>query len=165
MTPDPDPPPLDHRHFLPDASASEWATVLEYCERRPLHPDQSLYTPGDHYRLLEDRCLAFLVSGSVHLRVFGRDEPVRLLSPAVLGRGVFFTGELLFYRGVTVAEECECLVLSTAAFHRLAEAHPQLAIALAMEMGSEMALTVMSQFDRGTRQGRAVWEDPQAQPS
>jgi hypothetical protein len=153
MPSSPDPASFDHRHFLPDATLAEWATIEGYCDEHHFEPGQTLFVPGGQPRLLEERSLVFLHSGVVTLGLFDREDRFPLAAPAVLGRGVFFAGELLFYRGIEAAEACDALVLSTPSFRRLATEHPALAVPLLMEMGCEMALTLVTQV-QGPRAGR-----------
>lgn len=134
--------PHDHRHFLPGISAAEWQTMLRYLHETRFTAGERLYEPGGHDRLLTDRALIFLRAGRVHVQPIDSDMEIAIVPPAVIGRTVFFTGELLFMREVTVAEDLDTLILTQDAFARLTTDHPRLALLLAMDTGSELALTI-----------------------
>jgi len=139
--------PHDHRHFLPGISAAEWETMLDYLEEKRFAAGTRLYEPGGGDRLLADRALVFLRSGRVGMQPIDQDLEIAIVPPAVLGRAAFFTGEVLFFREGVVLEDSDTLVLTKDAFGRLSADHPRLALLLAMDTASELALTVSGAAD------------------
>jgi len=151
--------PHDHRHFLPGVTAAEWETMLGYLRETRYPAGTRLYEPGGADRLLADRALTFLRSGRVGVLPVDYDMEIGIAPPAVLGRAAFFTGETLFFRESVVLEDCDTLVLTRDAFVRLSAEHPRLALHLAMDTASELALTVSARTDALLQRGIQLPED------
>src|SRR4051794_12257814 len=98
--------------------------MLGYLREMQYAAGERLYEPGGHDRLLADRALLFLRAGRITLRAIASELEIDIVPPAVVGRGAFFTGDLLFVHRVVVTEDIDALVLTQAAFERLAADHP-----------------------------------------
>lgn len=151
--------PHDHRHFLPGVTTAEWDTLVGYCTPRVFRVGERLYEPGGADRLLADRALVFVRAGRIGVTPIDSGMAIGIVPPAVFGRPAFFTGEALFWANAVIEEECDTLVLTSAAFTRLGAEHPHLAITLAMDVGSEMALTLSGRLPALLQRGVILPEE------
>jgi CRP-like cAMP-binding protein len=121
--------------FLPEATASDWATIFGHAEVRRLGAGLALVQAGE-----QDRALYLLTEGSVGVRL-PRDEShfKTIDAPSVLGELAFFDG---FPRSATLVAvtDVEVVRLDTTAFARLSEQAPELAHAMLLDLARVLAL-------------------------
>jgi CRP/FNR family transcriptional regulator, cyclic AMP receptor protein len=121
--------------FLPQATASDWATVFTYAEVRRIGAGLALVQAGE-----DDRALYLLTEGSVGVRL-PRDEGhfKTIDAPSVLGELAFFDGRP---RSATLdaVTDVEVVRLDMQAFERLSAAHPQLGHTMLVDLGRILAL-------------------------
>ena len=121
--------------FMPDATASDWATVFAHAEVRRVGAGLALVQAGE-----QERALYLLTEGTVGVRL-PRDEGTfkTIDAPSVLGELAFFDGHP---RSATLdaVTDVEVVRLDVAAFDRLAEVAPDLAMAMIVDLGRILAL-------------------------
>src|SRR3954470_4070874 len=121
--------------FMPDATASDWATIFSYAEVRQVAAGLAVVQAGER-----DRALYLLTEGSVGVRL-PRDEGAfkTIDAPSVLGELAFFDGRP---RSATLdaVTEVEVVRLDDAAFARLSGEAPGLAQAMLVDLGRILAL-------------------------
>jgi CRP-like cAMP-binding protein len=121
--------------FMPEATAADWATVFSHAEVRHIGAGLALLQAGE-----EDRALYLLTEGTVGVRL-PRDEGTfkTIDAPSVLGELAFFDGRP---RSATLdaVTDVEVVRLDVPGFDRLAEAAPDLAMAMIVELARILAL-------------------------
>jgi CRP-like cAMP-binding protein len=121
--------------FMPEATASDWATVFSHAEVRRVGAGLALVQAGE-----QDRALYLLTEGTVGVRL-PRDEGAfkSIDAPSVLGELAFFDGQP---RSATLdaITDVEVVRLDVAAFDRLAEHAPDLAMAMIVDLARILAL-------------------------
>jgi CRP-like cAMP-binding protein len=121
--------------FLPDATASDWATVFSYADVRAVPAGLALVQAGEH-----DRALYLLTEGTVGVRL-PRDEGSfkAIDAPSVLGELAFFDG---FPRSATLEAitDVEVVRIDLAAFDRLHEHEPAIANLMLRDLARILAL-------------------------
>jgi CRP-like cAMP-binding protein len=121
--------------FLPEATASDWATVFAHAEVRRVGAGLALVQAGE-----DDRALYLLTEGTVGVRL-PRDESAfkTIDAPSVVGELAFFDGRP---RSATLdaVTDVEVVRLDEAGFERLAAAAPQLAHAMLRDLARILAL-------------------------
>jgi len=121
--------------FMPEATASDWATVFSHAEVRRVGAGLALLQAGE-----QDRALYLLTEGTVGVRL-PRDEGAfkSIDAPSVLGELAFFDGRP---RSATLdaVTDVEVVRLDVAAFDRLAEHAPDLAMAMIVDLARILAL-------------------------
>ena len=121
--------------FLPDATASDWATLFSYAEVRQIDAGLALVQAGE-----QDRALYLLTEGTVGVRL-PRDEGAfkTIDAPSVLGELAFFDGRP---RSATLdaVTDVEVVRLDTGAFDSLLEHEPELAHAMLRDLARILAL-------------------------
>jgi CRP/FNR family cyclic AMP-dependent transcriptional regulator len=132
------PAPLgDPDYFLPDASDSEWATLLAHTRQRWFGAGDAVISAG-----ARDQSLYLILNGSLEVLVErgrrGHRRVASLGAGSVIGELSFFDGgaRSALVRAVTAAELAE---LSPAEFEALADADPVLARRLLFELGRILA--------------------------
>jgi hypothetical protein len=138
----PEPDRYDQRDFLPAVSAAEWAVVVDHCVPRTFAAGTVLYERGGSDRLHAERALLFLQRGVVRGQVIDIETDVDLMPPGIIGATSLIVGDLLFFPRLVVVEEAAGLVLTSAAFDRLAAAHPHLALTVVTDLASDTFLTI-----------------------
>src|SRR3954464_12287184 len=107
--------------FMPEATASDWATVFSYADVRRVDEGLALVQAGE-----DDRALYLLTEGSVGVRL-PRDEGhfKTIDAPSVLGELAFFAARP---RSATLdaVTDIEVVRLDMEAFERLSAANPEL---------------------------------------
>jgi CRP-like cAMP-binding protein len=135
--------------FMPEATASDWATVFSHAEVRRVAAGLALVQAGE-----DDRALYLLTEGTVGVRL-PRDESAfkTIDAPSVVGELAFFDGRP---RSATLdaVTDVEVVRLDEAGFERLAAAEPDLAhlmlrdlariLALRLRMASEVIANLRS---------------------
>ena len=121
--------------FLPEATASDWATVFSHAEVRRVGAGLALVQAGE-----DDRALYLLTEGTVGVRL-PRDESAfkTIDAPSVVGELAFFDGRP---RSATLdaVTDVEVVRLDEAGFERLAAAAPELAHAILRDLARILAL-------------------------
>jgi CRP-like cAMP-binding protein len=121
--------------FLPEATASDWATVFAHAEVRRVGAGLALVQAGE-----DDRALYLLTEGTVGVRL-PRDESAfkTIDAPSVVGELAFFDGRP---RSATLdaVTDVEVVRLDQAGFERLAAAAPELAHAMLRDLARILAL-------------------------
>ena len=121
--------------FMPDATASDWATVFQHAEVRRVAAGLAVVQAGE-----QDRALYLLTEGTVGVRL-PRDEGAfkTIDAPSVLGELAFFDGRP---RSATLdaVTDVEVVRLDDAAFARLSADAPQLAQAMLYDLARILAL-------------------------
>ena len=121
--------------FLPNATASDWATLFSYAEVRRIGAGLALVQAGE-----QDRALYLLTEGTVGVRL-PRDEGAfkTIDAPSVLGELAFFDANP---RSATLdaVTDVEVVRLDVAAFDSLLEHAPVLANAMLRDLARILAL-------------------------
>jgi CRP-like cAMP-binding protein len=121
--------------FMPDATASDWATVFQHAEVRRIGAGLALVQAGE-----DDRALYLLTEGTVGVRL-PRDEGAfkTIDAPSVLGELAFFDARP---RSATLdaVTDVEVVRIDADAFARLTAAAPELAHAMLLDLARILAL-------------------------
>lgn len=121
--------------FMPEATASDWATVFSHAEVRRVGAGLAVVQAGE-----QDRALYLLTEGSVGVRL-PRDEGAfkTIDAPSVLGELAFFDGRP---RSATLdaVTDVEVVRLDAGAFARLSAEAPELAHAMLLDLARILAL-------------------------
>lgn len=121
--------------FLPDATASDWATIFSYAEVRRIGAGLAVVQAGER-----DRALYLLTEGTVGVRL-PRDEGAfkTIDAPSVLGELAFFDA---FPRSATLdaVTDVEVVRIDAAAFDRLLADAPPLGQAMLRDLARILAL-------------------------
>src|SRR3954466_5915281 len=120
---------------MPEATASDWATIFSYAEVRQVDEGLAVIQAGER-----DRALYLLTEGTVGVRL-PRDEGAfkTIDAPSVLGELAFFDGRP---RSATLdaVTDVEVVRLDADAFERLSAQAPELAHAMLVDLGRVLAL-------------------------
>jgi CRP/FNR family cyclic AMP-dependent transcriptional regulator len=121
--------------FMPDATASDWATVFQHAEVRRVAAGLALVQAGER-----DRALYLLTEGTIGVRL-PRDEGAfkTIDAPSVLGELAFFDGRP---RSATLdaVTDVEVVRLDAGAFARLSAEAPELAQGMLLDLARILAL-------------------------
>jgi len=121
--------------FMPEATASDWATVFGHAEVRRVAAGLAVVQAGE-----QDRALYLLTEGTVGVRL-PRDEGAfkTIDAPSVLGELAFFDGRP---RSATLdaVTDVEVVRLDAGAFARLSAEAPELAHAMLLDLARILAL-------------------------
>jgi CRP-like cAMP-binding protein len=121
--------------FMPEATASDWATIFSHAEVRRIGAGLALVQAGE-----EDRALYLLTEGTVGVRL-PRDEGAfkTIDAPSVLGELAFFDARP---RSATLdaLTDVEVVRLDVGAFDRLLEHAPELAHTMLRDLARILAL-------------------------
>jgi CRP/FNR family transcriptional regulator, cyclic AMP receptor protein len=121
--------------FMPEATASDWATVFAHAEVRRISAGLALVQAGE-----DDRALYLLTEGTVGVRL-PRDESAfkTIDAPSVVGELAFFDHRP---RSATLdaVTDVEVVRLDEAGFARLTEAAPELAHVMLRDLARILAL-------------------------
>jgi len=121
--------------FMPEATASDWATVFSHADVRRIPAGLALVQAGE-----EDRALYLLTEGTVGVRL-PRDESAfkTIEAPSVVGELAFFDGRP---RSATLdaVTDVEVVRLDQAGFERLTQDAPELAHAMLSDLARILAL-------------------------
>ena len=124
----------DDLRFMPEATASDWATVFSFAERLEVAAGLAVLQAGE-----DDRALYLITEGTLAVQLPRAEGPVREIeAPAVVGELAFFDGAP---RSATLqaVTDVEGARLDTDAFERLSAAQPQLATAMLLDLGRVLA--------------------------
>ena len=121
--------------FLPEATASDWATVFSHAEVRRVAAGLAVVQAGE-----QDRALYLLTEGTVGVRL-PRDEGAfkTIDAPSVLGELAFFDGRP---RSATLdaVTDVEVVRLDAGGFARLSAEAPELGQAMLLDLARILAL-------------------------
>jgi CRP-like cAMP-binding protein len=121
--------------FMPEATASDWATVFSHAEVMHIGAGLALVQAGE-----DDRALYLLTEGTVGVRL-PRDEGAfkQIDAPSVVGELAFLDGRP---RSATLdaVTDIEVVRLDQAGFERLTAAAPELAHRMLLDLGRVLAL-------------------------
>jgi CRP-like cAMP-binding protein len=124
----------DDLRFMPEATASDWATVFSFAERLEVPAGLAVLQAGE-----EDRALYLITEGTLAVRLPRDEEAVKTIeAPAVVGELAFFDGAP---RSATLEAltDVEGARLDADAFERLSEAEPRLARAMLLDLARILA--------------------------
>jgi CRP/FNR family transcriptional regulator, cyclic AMP receptor protein len=128
--------------FLPDASASDWATIFSYAEVREVSAGLALVQAGE-----ADRALYLLIDGTLGVRMPREETAFKSIdAPSVVGELAFFDGAP---RSATLDAQTDVQVarFDLDCFRRLSEAEPALAEAMLMDLARILALRLRMASD------------------
>jgi CRP/FNR family transcriptional regulator, cyclic AMP receptor protein len=121
--------------FLPEATASDWATVFSYAEVRRVGEGLAVVQAGER-----DRALYLLTEGTVGVRLPKDEGPFKTIdAPSVLGELAFFDGRP---RSATLdaVTDVEVVRLDVPGFERLVADAPDLANFMLRDLARILAL-------------------------
>jgi CRP/FNR family transcriptional regulator, cyclic AMP receptor protein len=128
--------------FLPEATASDWATIFSYAQVREVSAGLALVQAGE-----DDRALYLLVDGTLGVRMPREESAFKTIdAPSVVGELAFFDGAprsatLDALTDVQVARfDLDC-------FRELSQAEPALAEAMLMDLARILALRLRMASD------------------
>jgi CRP/FNR family cyclic AMP-dependent transcriptional regulator len=128
--------------FLPEATASDWATIFSYAQVREVSAGLALVQAGE-----DDRALYLLVDGTLGVRMPREESAFKTIeAPSVVGELAFFDGAprsatLDALTDVQVARfDLDC-------FRELSQAEPTLAEAMLMDLARILALRLRMASD------------------
>jgi CRP/FNR family transcriptional regulator, cyclic AMP receptor protein len=128
--------------FLPEATATDWATIFGYAEVREVSAGLALVQAGE-----EDRALYLLTEGTLGVRMPREETAFKSIdAPSVVGELAFFDGAP---RSATLdaVTDVQVVRIDTDGFRRLADAEPQLAEAMLMDLARILALRLRMASD------------------
>ncbi len=121
--------------FMPEATASDWATVFSHAEVRRIGAGLALLQAGE-----QDRALYLLTEGTVGVRLPRDEGPFKTIdAPSVLGELAFFDAKP---RSATLdaLTDVEVVRLDVAGFERLVADAPKLANFMLRDLARILAL-------------------------
>ena len=121
--------------FLPDATASDWATIFGYAQVLEVSAGLALVQAGE-----DDRALYLLIDGTLGVRMPREETAFKSIdAPSVVGELAFFDGAP---RSATLDALTDVQVarFDLEGFRRLSEAEPALAEAMLMDLARILAL-------------------------
>jgi CRP/FNR family transcriptional regulator, cyclic AMP receptor protein len=128
--------------FLPEATASDWATIFSYAQVREVSAGLALVQAGE-----DDRALYLLIDGTLGVRMPREESAFKTIdAPSVVGELAFFDGAprsatLDALTDVQVARfDLDC-------FRELSQAEPALAEAMLIDLARILALRLRMASD------------------
>src|SRR4051794_37171329 len=121
--------------FMPEATASDWATIFSYAEVRQVEEGLAVVQAGER-----DRALYLLTDGTVGVRLPKDEGAFKTIdAPSVLGELAFFDGHP---RSATLdaVTDCQVVRIGMAAFENLREYEPALAYLMLHDLARIIAL-------------------------
>jgi CRP-like cAMP-binding protein len=128
--------------FMPDATASEWATIFAFAEVREVPAGLALVQAGE-----DDRALYLLIDGTLGVRMPREETAFKTIdSPSVVGELAFFDGSP---RSATLdaLTDVQVVRIDMDCFQRLSEAEPDLASQMLMDLARILALRLRMASD------------------
>jgi len=128
--------------FLPDASASDWATIFSHAEVREVPAGLALVQAGE-----TDRALYLLIEGTLAVRMPREETAFKSIdAPSVVGELAFFDGAP---RSATLdaLTDVQVVRIDMDSFRRLADAEPALAEAMLMDLARILSLRLRMASD------------------
>jgi CRP/FNR family transcriptional regulator, cyclic AMP receptor protein len=128
--------------FLPEASASDWATIFSHAEVREVPAGLALVQAGE-----TDRALYLLIEGTLAVRMPREETAFKSIdAPSVVGELAFFDGAP---RSATLdaLTDVQVVRIDMDCFRRLADAEPALAEAMLMDLARILSLRLRMASD------------------
>ena len=128
--------------FMPEATATDWATIFSYAEVREVSAGLALVQAGE-----DDRALYLLTEGTLAVRIPREETAFKSIdAPSVVGELAFFDGSP---RSATLdaMTDVQVVRISLDAFNRLSDAEPQLAQSMLMDLARVLALRLRMASD------------------
>ncbi len=128
--------------FLPDATASDWATIFSYAQVREVSAGLALVQAGE-----DDRALYLLIDGTVGVRMPREETAFKSIdAPSVLGELAFFDGAP---RSATLdaLTDVQVVRIDMDCFRELSDNEPALAEAMLLDLARILALRLRMASD------------------
>ena len=128
--------------FMPDATATDWATIFDYAQVREVPAGLALVQAGE-----DDRALYLLTEGSLAVRIPRGETAFKSIdAPSVVGELAFFDGAP---RSATLdaITDVQVVRVDMDAFERLSEAEPALAQTMLLDLARILALRLRMASD------------------
>jgi CRP/FNR family cyclic AMP-dependent transcriptional regulator len=128
--------------FMPEATASDWATIFSYAQVREVSAGLALVQAGE-----DDRALYLLIEGTLGVRMPREESAFKTIdAPSVVGELAFFDGAP---RSATLdaLTDVQVVRIDLDCFHRLSDAEPALAEAMLMDLARILALRLRMASD------------------
>ncbi len=128
--------------FMPEATASDWATIFTYAQVREVSAGLALVQAGE-----DDRALYLLIDGTLAVRMPREESAFKTIdSPSVVGELAFFDGAP---RSATLdaLTDVQVVRIDMNCFTELSEAEPELAQAMLLDLARILALRLRMASD------------------
>ena len=128
--------------FLPEATASDWATIFSYAQVREVSAGLALVQAGE-----DDRALYLLIDGTVGVRMPREETAFKSIdAPSVLGELAFFDGAP---RSATLdaLTDVQVVRIDMDCFRELSDNEPALAEAMLLDLARILALRLRMASD------------------
>jgi CRP-like cAMP-binding protein len=128
--------------FLPEATASDWATIFSYAQVREVSAGLALVQAGE-----VDRALYLLIDGTVGVRMPREESAFKTIdAPSVLGELAFFDGAP---RSATLdaLTDVQVVRIDMECFRQLSDNEPALAEAMLLDLARILALRLRMASD------------------
>jgi CRP-like cAMP-binding protein len=128
--------------FMPEATATDWATIFSFAEVREVSAGLALVQAGE-----DDRALYLLTEGTLAVRIPREETAFKSIdAPSVVGELAFFDGSP---RSATLdaLTDVQVVRIDLDAFNRLSDAQPQLAQTMLMDLARILALRLRMASD------------------
>jgi CRP/FNR family transcriptional regulator, cyclic AMP receptor protein len=128
--------------FLPEATASDWATIFQYAEVLEISAGLALVQAGE-----EDRSIYLLTDGTLGVRIPRAETAFKSIdAPSVVGELAFFDGSP---RSATLdaVTDVQVVRIDMECFRKLSDAEPRLAEAMLMDLARILALRLRMASD------------------
>jgi CRP-like cAMP-binding protein len=128
--------------FLPDATASDWATIFSHAEVREVSAGLALVQAGE-----ADRALYLLIEGSLSVQIPREETAFKSIdAPSVVGELAFFDGAPRSAT-LTALTDVQVVRIDMDCFRRLSDAEPALAEAMLMDLARILSLRLRMASD------------------
>ena len=128
--------------FLPEATATDWATIFSYAQVREVPVGLALVQAGE-----DDRALYLLTEGTLGVRMPREETAFKSIdAPSVVGELAFFDAQP---RSATLdaLTDVQVVRIDMDCFRRLSDAEPPLAEAMLMDLARILALRLRMASD------------------
>ena len=128
--------------FLPEATASDWATIFSYAQVREVSAGLALVQAGE-----DDRALYLLIDGTVGVRMPREESAFKTIdAPSVLGELAFFDGAP---RSATLdaLTDVQVVRIDMDCFRQLSDNEPALAETMLLDLARILALRLRMASD------------------
>jgi CRP-like cAMP-binding protein len=128
--------------FLPEATASDWATIFSYAQVREVSAGLALVQAGE-----DDRALYLLIDGTVGVRMPREESAFKTIdAPSVLGELAFFDGAP---RSATLdaLTDVQVVRIDMECFRQLSDNEPALAERMLLDLARILALRLRMASD------------------
>ena len=128
--------------FMPEATASDWATIFTYAQVREVSAGLALVQAGE-----DDRALYLLIDGTLGVRMPREETAFKTIdAPSVVGELAFFDGAP---RSATLdaLTDVQVVRIDMNCFTELSEAEQELAQAMLLDLARILALRLRMASD------------------